>query len=68
MKQSEAQRLTLIIRLRSCEAVPDWCGQVEMVAPYRKAVFRSRDELWRLLETWTSSEAGDCERARENKR
>ena len=54
MKQPTVQRLTLIVRLRSFQTPGDWCGQVEMVNPHRKAVFRSRNELWRLMETWTA--------------
>ena len=55
MKQLTVQRLTLIIRLRSYQAAQGWCGQVEMVNPHREAVFRNKDELWHLLETWTAS-------------
>jgi hypothetical protein len=54
MKQPTVRRLTLIIRLQAYRAVPDWRGQVEMVNPHREAVFRNRDELWHLLEMWTT--------------
>jgi hypothetical protein len=57
VKQPAVRRLTLIIRLQSYQAAQGWCGQVETVNPHREAVFRSRDELWRLLEAWTASSA-----------
>jgi hypothetical protein len=62
MKQPTVRRLTLIIRLQAYRAAPDWRGQVEMVNPHREAVFRSRDELWHLLETWTASSSEGANR------
>lgn len=56
MKQPTVQRLTLIVRLRTCQTAKDWCGQVELVNPHREAVFRNRDELWNLMETWAASQ------------